>query len=1048
MSLFASLGQGDIWALSGISFASPINDLLDKGEFTLENLLEEDELIQEVKSKNERLIEFLSLESTMDHLLDFIVNPASADDNDFRTFKYPYMSCEVICCEVPEILKNLVEEYDGKYLDKLFSFLSTESRLNYYLAGYFEKILEMLFRRMTVPMMKYFNDAGTTLMSKFLDHMDNYSIMQIVQRLMLPHIPFSNLVDAEVELTEEEKSLQQCNWSFSDAAIQLLFDRMLLDGGDADVPLHISDLLITVLQLSPPETLVIKFLCEASCIRRLLDAAVTAAGTGASASASNSSSEGEAADVMLVGDPYSVAASISLAAISVLESLNSRLFESSIPYDQQPGSSAHLDGDGAAAEEEGIIVIGDATSADQGGGSGASDGIGMTNAADEEYLIIVRQQISSICIELVPFIEKINTALRRYLSDDDPPCLAVRNQGKTLTGRLGHRGLQIVKLVESIVRLGDSSVDAVLCTSGTFKICLDLYFKFENNSFLHLSVQRIFITILESDSTRSATQRHILTGCDLLRTVMTKMGTYLGKCDNSFAANEHNRNEGAGEGEGDNVEDGGAAWKEVASTKDPDEGDSNTTSDGGAVVASSSTSKAALGNKSLLPKHTSAMGNMVLIAQALSVALDNEVIEEDKLSDTQNTDMALAPADADGSLAIEVVDMEILDNSDSDNVESATIVEATVGGIAGIGNDTNDVLKSGVVPESNGVAVAAGTSECGQEEEKEEEKEAKQDIDGSAEVDATSVDASADNEDTVAASDSAVSSSDAPPDASVAEVLETGGVEGIAAAADIDETDKIGSLRSLVAEDENLLNEWDSFVQDVLHSVLEHQMVGSYNAVANMSGFSQDDPLKLGVDMDIFNLNNEVNHLNMGFSNNLAAEASEGAEAGMGGSAWGGQQPGGEGYQLEDDDDDEFMFRGPAAASTSYNGNEEGEGGGSSHAFRANFDFSQTQTLPAAGLEQPSGVPVAAFADFASFGAAAAMDNDSSSPDSSSGTGDAFAAFDQLNNSNGSGDVGFATFGDIIKNSSGAASPAAGDKEAAEPNSALDFDADFAPTAF
>jgi hypothetical protein len=35
---------------------SPINDLLEMGEFTLENLLEEDELIQEVKAKNELLI--------------------------------------------------------------------------------------------------------------------------------------------------------------------------------------------------------------------------------------------------------------------------------------------------------------------------------------------------------------------------------------------------------------------------------------------------------------------------------------------------------------------------------------------------------------------------------------------------------------------------------------------------------------------------------------------------------------------------------------------------------------------------------------------------------------------------------------------------------------------------------------------------------------------------------------------------------------------------------------------------------------------------------
>jgi serine/threonine-protein phosphatase 6 regulatory subunit 3 len=36
---------------------SPINDLLDKGSYTLEELLNEDELIQEVKAKNDRLIE-------------------------------------------------------------------------------------------------------------------------------------------------------------------------------------------------------------------------------------------------------------------------------------------------------------------------------------------------------------------------------------------------------------------------------------------------------------------------------------------------------------------------------------------------------------------------------------------------------------------------------------------------------------------------------------------------------------------------------------------------------------------------------------------------------------------------------------------------------------------------------------------------------------------------------------------------------------------------------------------------------------------------------
>ena len=57
MSLFATLSQGDIWSIQGISFASPINDILDKDSFTLEELLQEDELLQEVKARNPRLLE-------------------------------------------------------------------------------------------------------------------------------------------------------------------------------------------------------------------------------------------------------------------------------------------------------------------------------------------------------------------------------------------------------------------------------------------------------------------------------------------------------------------------------------------------------------------------------------------------------------------------------------------------------------------------------------------------------------------------------------------------------------------------------------------------------------------------------------------------------------------------------------------------------------------------------------------------------------------------------------------------------------------------------
>ena len=124
------------------------------------------------------------------------------------------MSCEVICCEVPEIIKEIVEENSESYLEQLFSILDGELSLDCFLAGYFEKILEMLFRLNTVLLMRFLNSRGLMMLRRFLRHIDNYSIMQIVQRLMLPHIPFANPSDTELTSIEDVHEMYQCRWSY------------------------------------------------------------------------------------------------------------------------------------------------------------------------------------------------------------------------------------------------------------------------------------------------------------------------------------------------------------------------------------------------------------------------------------------------------------------------------------------------------------------------------------------------------------------------------------------------------------------------------------------------------------------------------------------------------------------------------------------------------------------------------------------------------------------------------------------------------------------
>ena len=63
------------WKVAGFAQPSPIEAILDKDSFTLEELLDEDDLIQECKSLNDRLVAYLRLPDTIFKLINYIVIP-------------------------------------------------------------------------------------------------------------------------------------------------------------------------------------------------------------------------------------------------------------------------------------------------------------------------------------------------------------------------------------------------------------------------------------------------------------------------------------------------------------------------------------------------------------------------------------------------------------------------------------------------------------------------------------------------------------------------------------------------------------------------------------------------------------------------------------------------------------------------------------------------------------------------------------------------------------------------------------------------------------
>ncbi|CAN6989589.1 unnamed protein product [Brassica rapa subsp. trilocularis] len=152
------------WELTALSAASPVESILDKEDFTLEELLDEEDNIQECRALNIRLI-----------------NLCTADLKSCFSIRFPFISSEVLTCEIDVILKTLVEEEE--LMNLLFSFLEPNRSHSVILAGYFSKVVICLMLRKTVPLINYVK-THQNVFHQLVDLIGITSIMEILIRLV------------------------------------------------------------------------------------------------------------------------------------------------------------------------------------------------------------------------------------------------------------------------------------------------------------------------------------------------------------------------------------------------------------------------------------------------------------------------------------------------------------------------------------------------------------------------------------------------------------------------------------------------------------------------------------------------------------------------------------------------------------------------------------------------------------------------------------------------------------------------------------------------
>eukprot|EP00842_Homolaphlyctis_polyrhiza_P005780 jgi/Hompol1/6202/HPOL_004872-RA len=168
----------------GFQGTSAIVTLLEKDGVTLDDIMVEDELLQEVKAKNVKLLDFLSKPTNLAKLLGYI----TADDLDeARRFKFPFVTAEIFGCDVYQICDSLLSNQE--ILISFWTLMDKPAPLNPLQASYFAKINAVLLTQKTAAFQSVtqtiaFLRSQANTVQRLLKHVGSSSIAELILKLI------------------------------------------------------------------------------------------------------------------------------------------------------------------------------------------------------------------------------------------------------------------------------------------------------------------------------------------------------------------------------------------------------------------------------------------------------------------------------------------------------------------------------------------------------------------------------------------------------------------------------------------------------------------------------------------------------------------------------------------------------------------------------------------------------------------------------------------------------------------------------------------------
>ncbi|KAL8838240.1 MAG: hypothetical protein Q9176_005169 [Flavoplaca citrina] len=211
------------WRFGGYAHISTLDSILDKPDVTLEDLLDESDLIQELKNHHAKLVEYLRDEKILRRLLEYVIapeapRPADAgeesedeqpikekslspfrrskenreksrrqeereewDKADKARQKNAFIASEILSSETWSIIESLME--NQHHLRTFWEFLNREPPLEATAAGYFTKVNETLLDKKTEETLQFVK-TQPNVVEAILKHVDCPMIMDLLLKII------------------------------------------------------------------------------------------------------------------------------------------------------------------------------------------------------------------------------------------------------------------------------------------------------------------------------------------------------------------------------------------------------------------------------------------------------------------------------------------------------------------------------------------------------------------------------------------------------------------------------------------------------------------------------------------------------------------------------------------------------------------------------------------------------------------------------------------------------------------------------------------------